>query len=488
MNHTGMISYNPVALLSAQTLEHDLDMAYATALTLFEHGDIPLALNHFVNICRKAPDLPGICYAIAVCCARLGKWLEASSVLQEELQRPHPHSAAQSLKQDIERLMQQLPATTALTTSNISDERCVTIFTMPKPFKGHANIIQRNAIQSWKRMVPEPEIILMGNEYGTSAVAAEFGLRHIPHVACNEYGTPLVNSIFSLAQLNAASSIVAFVNTDIILFSSFMNSVQAVAQTGQNFLMVGRRFDVGVWEELDFNRAGWDSEILDKARHEGLLHEATGVDYFVFRTGFYEDIPPFAIGRTAWDNWLVWYAYSKNAAIVDASRAAPIVHQDHDYGHVKGGVRNVWYGDESSRNIALAANKMLNAGAARLALNETFQIVDRDGLSVLSDPTPEDYARVKMQQAKGAFDRGLVSETLDLLEYIDLFLNLQPFGYHFLKARCYYVMGDSQGAWKELEQELALYADNKDAKRMLTFLEIAMQKSTEMSTREPMSG
>ncbi len=30
----------------------------------------------------------------------------------------------------------------------------ITIFAIPKPFKGHIDVIQRNAIQSWTKLSP----------------------------------------------------------------------------------------------------------------------------------------------------------------------------------------------------------------------------------------------------------------------------------------------------------------------------------------------
>ena len=40
----------------------------------------------------------------------------------------------------------------------------LTIFSTPKPFRGHIGVIQRNAIESWKRIHPDVEIILFGDE------------------------------------------------------------------------------------------------------------------------------------------------------------------------------------------------------------------------------------------------------------------------------------------------------------------------------------
>jgi hypothetical protein len=59
----------------------------------------------------------------------------------------------------------------------------VTLFTIPKAFRGLIGVIQRNAIESWTHLQPRPEIIPPGNDEGTGEVARELGLRHVPHVA-----------------------------------------------------------------------------------------------------------------------------------------------------------------------------------------------------------------------------------------------------------------------------------------------------------------
>jgi hypothetical protein len=76
----------------------------------------------------------------------------------------------------------------------------LTIFAIPKAFRGHIAVIQRNAIASWTRMNPRPEVILFGTDEGTAEVAAEFGVRHVPTVQRNQWGTPLVSDLFSQAQ------------------------------------------------------------------------------------------------------------------------------------------------------------------------------------------------------------------------------------------------------------------------------------------------
>ena len=59
------------------------------------------------------------------------------------------------------------------------EAKSITILAMPKPFRGHVGTIQRNAIASWTKLQPRPEIILFGHEEGAAKCAQELGLIHI---------------------------------------------------------------------------------------------------------------------------------------------------------------------------------------------------------------------------------------------------------------------------------------------------------------------
>ena len=67
-------------------------------------------------------------------------------------------------------------------------------------------------------------------------------------------------------------------------------------------------------------------------------------------------MPPFAIGRACFDNWLVWRA-RQEGLVVDATADVVAVHQRHDYTHVAGGKEEVYYGEEAARNLELAGGK-----------------------------------------------------------------------------------------------------------------------------------
>ena len=208
----------------------------------------------------------------------------------------------------------------------------VTLFATPKKFEGHIGVIQRNAIQSWTVMKPAPEIVLFGDEPGTSEIAAEFGLMHVPKVKCNQWGTPLISDLFEQAEKLGQGAIVSYVNSDIILFDDFAQALWRVAAWSQHFLMVGRRTDLDIKQAVDF-RGDWATQLRASALREGKLQIARSIDYFAFARGLYASIPGLAIGRFWWDNWLLWKARSLGASVVDATGAVLVVHQNHDYSH-----------------------------------------------------------------------------------------------------------------------------------------------------------
>ncbi len=231
----------------------------------------------------------------------------------------------------------------------------LTIFATPKPFRGHIGIIQRNAIRSWTLLHPEVEVILFGGEDGAAEVAHEFGIRHEAEVHRNESGTPFVDDIFDRAQELARHPVVCYVNSDIILMPEFCQALERVSQEQRTFLMIGRRWDINITELWNFAEAGWELRLRNVARQEGKQREPQWIDYFGFPRGMYhKKVLPFLLGRTSWDNWLVWEARTLGIPVVDVSAAVTAVHQNHDYLHHPGGEKAVWQGEEAKRNFSLA--------------------------------------------------------------------------------------------------------------------------------------
>lgn len=278
-------------------------------------------------------------YGMAVCQARQGHPRQALECLDQEMERDIPHPRAAELSHDLTDFLDRrdgLPQ--------------VTIFAMPKAFAGHTGMIQRNALQSWTRLSPRPRVLLLGDDPGTAEIAAELGFDHIPDVPRNASGTPLVNGLFETAARHAPNDILAYVNADIILFDDFMAAVAAVRRRHDAFLVVGRRHDMTLDHPIDFNTPDWNGTLRRELDASGILHAECGLDYFIHTPGIWGAIPPFGLGRTVWDLWLLAAPLSRGATVIDASEAVTIIHQAHDYRHLQNGLHEAYLGAEAAAN------------------------------------------------------------------------------------------------------------------------------------------
>jgi hypothetical protein len=213
----------------------------------------------------------------------------------------------------------------------------LTIFTAPKPFTDlHIDTIQRNAIQSWLHLGDDVEVILIGEEQGLSGVAREYNVKYFPQVKRNEWNTPLVSSIFALARQNSSGPLLAYVNADILLMPDFVALSRLVADQVDQFLIVGRRWDLDVNQHMDFPKT-WFSDLRQEVFTRGSIHAPAGSDYFIFPRSVFTDIPDFAIGRAGWDNWMIYQSLQQRWPVVDATDELMIVHQNHDYSHLPDG-------------------------------------------------------------------------------------------------------------------------------------------------------
>ena len=231
----------------------------------------------------------------------------------------------------------------------------LTIFSIPKAFKGHIGTIQRNAIQSWTLLRPCPEIILFGNDDGTAQVAEEFRACHISEIATNEYGTPLLSDLFRRAESRARFDFMCYINADIVVMSDFLPALSHVSQEFSNFLTLSMRINLDIQERMIF-KAGWEESIKEHRRAAGTPVGHTGMDIFAFPKGTFPNVPDFAIGRLWFDQWLIKGARERKIPVVDLTRVAPVVHQNHDYNHVPGGAEEIWRGKEAARNLQLYAS------------------------------------------------------------------------------------------------------------------------------------
>jgi hypothetical protein len=287
----------------------------------------------------------------------------------------------------------------------------ITLFSAPKPFDDpHIATIQRNAVGSWTRL-PDTKVILMGNENGLAETARELGVEHRGGVGRNANGIPLISSMFELAYKTSDSPLLCIINTDMLLFSDFVEVARKSLSFKDQFVLLGRRWDLDITEPLDFSE-GWASRLRSTAQAQGRLHRPAGSDYFIFPRSCYHAVPDFAIGRAGWDNWMIYNARREKWPVIDCTASIMTIHQNHDYSHLPGAKPHYDH-PESEINTRLAGgqavirysivdataqlvdDKLARPSLTRLRLLRSVELLLRRLFSFLPEDQIESVARPK---------------------------------------------------------------------------------------------
>jgi hypothetical protein len=246
----------------------------------------------------------------------------------------------------------------------------ITLFSAPKPFTNpHIAMIQRNAIKSWT-LLPDVEIILLGEETGLAEAAKELGVRHLPNVTRNESGTPLISSMFQLARENSNSDLLCIINADMILMPDFVEAAKQAVNLKDKFVLLSQRWDLDLMQPLDFTN-GWKDRLSSIVHRQGSLHRPAGSDFFLFPLSSFLEVPAFTIGRAGWDNWMIYKASKEGWAVIDCTPSVMIVHQNHDYSHLPDSKPHYEHPD-TNENIRLAGGQ---ANIRYTILDSTHQLV-----------------------------------------------------------------------------------------------------------------
>ena len=232
----------------------------------------------------------------------------------------------------------------------------LTLFTTGKPFRGQIAITQRNALKSWRLLHSDVEVILFGDDEGAAKVCAEFGLRHEPHVERHQSGMKYLNYLFERAQAIARYDYLCYANCDIILLDDFYQAFVKAANWRKRFLMIGQRWDADITEPIDFADPGWNIALRLHVQKIGFRQAMHYIDYFTFFRGVYDRVPPFVLGRSWWDHWLVWRALSRDLPVIDCSSVVMAVHQNHAHTYHPQGKQGTHEDALAEQNKGLAGN------------------------------------------------------------------------------------------------------------------------------------
>lgn len=233
----------------------------------------------------------------------------------------------------------------------------LTLFTTAKPFKGHDGIIQRNALQSWKLLHSDVEVILFGDDEGAAEVCAEYGLRHEPHVERHESGAKRLNYIFKRAQEISRHDCLCYSNCDIVLMSDFWRAFEKVRSWEKHFLLVAQRWDIDITEPIQFSDPTWAEKLKQLTLSKGFQQGEFWIDLFLFPRGLYLDMPPLIVGHCYWDNWMIWKALQQRVSVLDATAFVMPIHQNHGYNPKFARTKGVGSDPLSLVNLELAGGR-----------------------------------------------------------------------------------------------------------------------------------
>ena len=230
----------------------------------------------------------------------------------------------------------------------------ICFFTCPKPFVKEYRIIQINALKSWLCLNPPPNVIFLGKEPGSEKVVKKFKIKKkILNIKKNKYNTPIVNDIFKKVnqyyQFNQFD-IGVYINSDILILNSFQDLIVSLFSKFKNFLIIGRRHELKIDYYISKKNI---KQILSEINLGKIpLKGSSWIDYFIFTPNIFnaEEIPPFALGKTFWDKWLINYILKKNIPVIDATKAIKALHQTHKYIN---GFEKTWLSQEAYINLKL---------------------------------------------------------------------------------------------------------------------------------------
>ncbi len=194
---------------------------------------------------------------------------------------------------------------------------------------------RRNVARMFRRLEPHIHAFLGVSHASANEIAlwrAEGHTRVLYGIESNAHGTPLLRSLLQRAEraCPASASFIAFANADLLLDTSLVHTLRRLlAWPPKNLVVVGQRLNLDVqrYDDAELLYATPDGFRLNTTHATSFRGDAQ--DYFVFSRPLLADawpMPDFVIGRIAYDNAVVDWAYH-HACLVDATATITAVHQ-----------------------------------------------------------------------------------------------------------------------------------------------------------------
>ena len=241
----------------------------------------------------------------------------------------------------------------------------ITFFSIPRGGDEHVEILKK-AVKSWRKAAPKSQVVLFGDDPGVPETARLLRTDYVGDVSRNEHGTPLIDGVWKNAEELASNDWLMEISGDVLLEETSLRDVIAAVGDYARPFVIGQR---------------WDSN----PNATGLtLHAPCGVDYFLFRRGTLGAIPPFAVGRSIYDNWLVWASlYRWRMQVVDATNVIKAVHHYHSFSNGTDTKADAVFMKERQQNEQLArdtgCNRWSGVDEAQLKIKTNYRVVGIEG-------------------------------------------------------------------------------------------------------------
>ena len=234
--------------------------------------------------------------------------------------------------------MRSRHAASSTTASSPKRRKGISSLTLYSPFYVSDNESGNNrtwsALNSWKRLVPQTNIILFTEDESSCSWLQRNGFVRVRClIECTHSVIPRqdIGCMAVTAARLASTPFLCMINSDIMLLPHFWRHFRRVflkSDIAEPF-MVGQRTNVLQNLRTDFSSPAWESQVLHEATLRGELDGICAIDYFVHTRNVWKHIsmPGFVTGVWLWDRYLLSEA-NRNERIttVDATRAFTAVH------------------------------------------------------------------------------------------------------------------------------------------------------------------
>ena len=217
--------------------------------------------------------------------------------------------------------------------------KIISFVTAFKKFKGSSDIIQKSAMYSWK--ANDIQVFVPASEVDTKKVCKDYsnikmldGVRRGRDIGYNTQ-TPILKDLIEQAILATETTMVALINSDIILKEDFVKQIEDFFEThGYDVFLTGTRYDIKlnycVSDEVTYKRVQKESQAV--------YDSFSSADIFITSKFMWRKLltrmPDFILGRYCWDNWIHLYAQLNNFRRYNCTRWLHILHPIHGHEHI----------------------------------------------------------------------------------------------------------------------------------------------------------